>query len=47
MGVKLVFKDVTYESLIDTEFVDAATRALPELDALHGEWEAARTEESR
>jgi hypothetical protein len=42
MKLNLVFKGVTYELLCDPAFVEAATKAMPTLVALHQEWEAAR-----
>jgi hypothetical protein len=45
MRLKVVFKGVTYESLCDPAFVEAAAKAMPTLAALHHEWEAARAAE--
>ena len=45
MKVKLVFKAVTYESLKDPAFMDAANTAIPELEKLYQEHEAARASE--
>jgi hypothetical protein len=42
MKLNVVFKGVTYESLCDPAFVEAATKAMPTLAALHHEWQAAR-----
>jgi hypothetical protein len=41
MKVKLVFKDVAYESLVDQKFLDTARKAMPEVTFLHDEYEAA------
>lgn len=41
MNVSLVFKDVTYESLNDPKFLEIAKRAIPELERLHEEYDAA------
>ncbi|MGE3776313.1 MAG: hypothetical protein AB7F89_03945 [Pirellulaceae bacterium] len=41
MQVKLVFKDVAYESLVDTKFVETARKAMPHVEFLHEEYEAA------
>jgi hypothetical protein len=42
MNVKAVFKGVTYESLSDPEFRRLANAAIPSLDILHDEFEAAK-----
>jgi hypothetical protein len=44
MSVKAIFKGVTYESLSDPEFMRIASRAIPLLDALHDEFDAAKAE---
>jgi hypothetical protein len=44
MKVKLVFKDVTYESLIDKKFLDVARAAMPGVTFLHEEYDAAKAE---
>lgn len=44
MKVKAVFKGVTYESLSDPEFMRIATEAIPSLDFLHDEFDAAKAE---
>jgi len=44
MKVKAVFKAVTYESLSDPEFIRIAREAIPSLDCLHEEFDAARAE---
>lgn len=36
MQVNLTFKDVTYESLTNPEFVELARKAIPSLPDLHG-----------
>ena len=42
IAVKLVFRDVTYESLMDSAFREAAARAFPKLERhLHAEFDAA------
>lgn len=40
MKVKVIFKDITYESLMDEEFLQQARRALPGVKFLHEEHEA-------
>jgi hypothetical protein len=45
MNVKAIFKGVTYESLSDPEFMRIASHAIPLLDTLHDEFEAAKAEE--
>lgn len=42
MEVKLIFKGVTYELLTDAKFLDAARQAIPELQKLYDEFDAAR-----
>ena len=42
MEVKLVFKGVTYELLTDAKFLEAARQAIPELQKLYDEFDAAR-----
>ena len=42
MKVRCIFKGVTYELLNDPDFIDAATRAIPELEQFHQEFEAAK-----
>jgi hypothetical protein len=44
MKVKTVFKGVTYESLSDPDFIRVAREAIPPLDLLHEEFDAARAE---
>jgi hypothetical protein len=44
MNVKAIFKGVTYESLSDPEFMRIASHAIPLLDTLHDEFEAAKAE---
>lgn len=46
MKLKLVFKDLTYESLVDPKFVATARKAMPGVEFLHEEYDAAaaRTE---
>lgn len=41
MKVRCVFKGVTYELLNDPDFIEAATRAIPELERFHTEIDAA------
>jgi hypothetical protein len=41
MKVKVVFKDVTYESLSDPKFIEVARKESPDLKALHEEYLAA------
>lgn len=45
MEVLVLYKDVTYESLADPSFVEAARRAFPDLPQLHAEYDAARANE--
>lgn len=47
MGVRVLFKDVTYESLTDADFLEAARKALPDLKQLHEEFDAAAGEKAR
>ena len=42
MKATLVFKDVAYESLVDSEFVEIARKAMPGVDFLHEEYAAAQ-----
>jgi hypothetical protein len=42
MKVKLIFKGVTYESLNDPRFIETASRAIPTLQSLHEEFDAAK-----
>ncbi len=42
MKVTCVFKDVAYESLIDPKFIKIARKAMPSVDFLHEEFDAAR-----
>lgn len=42
MKVTLVFKDVAYESLVDPKFVEIARHAMPGVDFLHEEYDAAK-----
>ena len=42
MDVRCLFKAVTYESLQDEKFIDIAQRAIPELQYLYDEYDAAR-----
>lgn len=42
MKVSLVFKDLTYESLSDPGFLEVAHKAIPGIDALHEEFDAAK-----
>jgi hypothetical protein len=44
MKVKAVFKGVTYESLSDPHFIRITREAIPSLDFLHDEFDAARGE---
>jgi hypothetical protein len=44
MNVKSVFKGVTYESLSDPDFMRIASQAIPLLDTLHDEFDAAKAE---
>ena len=45
MKVKVIFKGVTYESLVDPEFIRIAGEKIPFLDKLHEEFEAAKAAE--
>jgi hypothetical protein len=45
MEVKALFKGVTYESLNDPEFIRVASEAIPSLDLLHDEYDAAKAEQ--
>jgi hypothetical protein len=47
MNVRAVFKGVTYESLSDPEFMRIASQAIPLLDSLHDEFDAAKAERQR
>jgi len=47
MRVKAIFKGVTYESLSDPEFMRVASLAIPFLDSLHDEFDAAKAERQR
>jgi len=40
MQVKVVFKDVAYESLVDSNFLDIARKAMPGVSFLHDEYDA-------
>ena len=42
MGLKVVFKGVTYESLSDPEFQRVAQEAIPAFAELHTEYDAAK-----
>ncbi|MDA0839690.1 MAG: hypothetical protein O3B01_21430 [Planctomycetota bacterium] len=42
MEVSLVFKNVAYESLTDPDFIQIAQKAMPGLEILHDEFEAAK-----
>ena len=42
MKVTLVFKDVAYESLVDKKFLEVARKAMPNVEFLHEEYEAAQ-----
>ena len=44
MKVKAIFKGVTYELLSNPEFMRIASRAIPVLETLHDEFEAAKAE---
>jgi hypothetical protein len=44
MNVKAIFKGVTYESLSDPEFMRIAGQAIPLLETLHDEFDAAKAE---
>jgi hypothetical protein len=45
MKVKAIFKGVTYELLSDPKFMRVASKAIPLLDRLHDEFEAAKAEQ--
>lgn len=45
MKVTAIFKGVTYESLSDPEFIKVATEAIPSLENLHDEFDAAKAQE--
>jgi len=47
MNVKAIFKGVTYESLSDPDFMRIAGEAIPLLDTLHDEFDAAKAEGRR
>ena len=47
MGVKAIFKGVTYELLSDPEFMRIASNKIPKLDTLHDEFDAAKAEGKR
>jgi hypothetical protein len=42
MKVNVIFKGVTYESLSDPKFMEAARKAIPHLKVLHEEYDAAK-----
>ena len=42
MEVKVIFKGVTYESLSDPKFIQVASKAIPSLNLLHDEYDAAK-----
>jgi hypothetical protein len=42
MKATLIFKDVAYESLVDPKFVEIARKAMPGVDFLHEEYDAAK-----
>jgi len=42
MKVSLVFKDVAYESLVDKKFLEVARHAMPGVEFLHEEYDAAQ-----
>ncbi|MHB8108636.1 MAG: hypothetical protein ACYDHW_01230 [Syntrophorhabdaceae bacterium] len=44
MTIKLIFKDVTYESLNDQNFLVIARKAMPGIESLHEEFQAAKAE---
>lgn len=44
MSVTTVFKGVTYELLSDAEFIEVAHEAIPSLDFLHDEYDAAKAQ---
>ena len=45
MNVKAIFKGVTYELLSDPEFMRIAGEAIPLLDTLHDQFNAAKAEQ--
>jgi hypothetical protein len=45
MKANVIFKDVTYESLSDANFIEIAREAIPSLKALHEEYAAAKARE--
>jgi len=45
MKVSLIFKDLTYESLKDETFLEIAKEAIPGIESLHEEYDAARAKE--
>ena len=47
MKLKAVFKGVTYESLSDDKFMEAARKALPGLPELHSEYDAAKAQDQQ
>lgn len=47
MEVRLVFKGVTYELLCNTEFLEAAQKAIPELTKFYEEFDAAKAVEKK
>ena len=44
MSVSLVFKDLAHESLVDEEFLKIAREAIPGVEFLHKEYDAAEAE---
>ena len=46
MRVKLIFKDMAYESLVDRKFLEIARQAMPDVKVLHEEFDAAAARES-
>ena len=46
MEVKIVFKDVAYESLVDEKFITVAKKAMKDVPFLYDEFDAVRGEES-
>jgi hypothetical protein len=44
---KALFKGLTFESLSDPEFMQIASHAIPLLDSLHDEFDAAKAEKQR
>lgn len=47
MKLKVLFKDVTFESLSDNKFMEVARKALPTFPQLHEEYDAAKTAQER